>query len=93
MVDEDRARRHAGERAVRAQHHAAQVVVVADAGEHDLGACDGFTRRGGMAAAKFRCPGLRLGGRAVIDGDVVAGARQMAGHGQAHDAQAEECDF
>lgn len=36
---------YTGEGAVRAQHHAAQVVVVADTAEHDLRACRGFARR------------------------------------------------
>ena len=60
VVDEDRAGLHAGEGAVRAQHHAAQVVVVADTAEHDLRACRGFARRGGGLAAEFGGPGLRL---------------------------------
>ncbi|MNJ71564.1 hypothetical protein D3C77_681190 [compost metagenome] len=46
-----------------------------------------------MAAAELRDPGLSLGGRTVIYRHVVPGAGQMAGHGQAHDTQAEESDF
>jgi hypothetical protein len=47
---------HAGQRARVAQHHRAQVVVVADAGEHEVGtgaAC------AGVGAARRRIPGPR----------------------------------
>ncbi|MNI66786.1 hypothetical protein D3C73_1223770 [compost metagenome] len=93
VVDEHGARSHARKCTVGPQHNAAQVVVVAHAGEDDLGTCHRFARRAGMAAAELGDPGLSLGGRAVVDRHVVPGAGQMAGHGQAHDTQAEESDF
>jgi hypothetical protein len=49
----------------------------------------GLARRGG-GGRRIRHPGLGLGGGAVVDGDLVAGAGQMAGHGIAHHAQAEK---
>ena len=45
MVDEDRAWLHAGEGAVGPKRHGAQIVVIADAGEHDFGVGRGFARR------------------------------------------------
>jgi osmotically-inducible protein OsmY len=59
VVHEDGARLHAGKGAVGAQHHRAQVVVVADAAEHDVGA--GCASRGvacGASAAVFCAPGF-----------------------------------
>jgi hypothetical protein len=53
VVDEGGALLHAGEGAVVAQHHGAQVVVVADAAEHDVGAGRGFAR-GRCVAARAR---------------------------------------
>ena len=58
VVDEHRARLHAGEGAVVAEHDRAQVVVVADAAEDDVGAGRGLARRGRM-----RSGALGLGSR------------------------------
>ena len=66
--------------------HLAQVVVVADAGEHDFLTDSRLFRGAGEAAAVIRDPFLRLGGRAVVDGDVVTLALEVSGHGVAHDA-------
>jgi hypothetical protein len=61
VVDEDGARRHAGQGTVRAQHDGPQVVVVADAGEHELGS---RAASHGVDAARPPCPapGTGLGG-------------------------------
>ena len=68
VVDEDRAALHAGEGAVVAERDRAQVVVVADAGEHDLGA---LGRRGAAwprSCRRIPRPMPGLGGGAVVDG-------------------------
>ena len=85
---------HAGEGAVVAERDRAQVVVVADAGEDDIGASAAASPAWRRATCR-RTPATqlpRLGGGAVVDGDRVAGARQVAGHRIAHDAEAEEGD-
>ena len=89
---------HAGKSAVGAQGDAAQIVVIADATKHDVSLRRRFTRGAGMVmgpahtggSAKLGHPGLGLGAAAVVDGDAVTGARQVASHGVAHDAQAQK---
>lgn len=81
MVGEDGATAHAGEGAIRAQHDRAQVIVIAHAAEHDVGAGYGLARRGRMAAVELLAPGAGLGLRAVVDRDAVARRGQVAGHG------------
>jgi hypothetical protein len=92
VVDEHSARFHTGKCAVLTEDHAAQVVVVAHAGGHDIGVAHGFGRGGRMTAAIFLRPLLCFGRRAVVDGDRVTGALQMTGHGIPHDAQTEKGD-
>ena len=68
VVDVDRARLHAGERAVLAERHLAQIVVIADAGEDEIGA---LGRLGGVAATRRHAAPthlLGLGAGAVVDG-------------------------
>jgi hypothetical protein len=60
--------------------------------EDDLRARHGLLRRGAEAAAVLLRPGLGLGGGAVVGGDGVPGARQVASHRMAHDAQAQKGD-
>ena len=72
---------------------AAQVVVVADAGEDDLGRRRG--RRGGvaaLAAAVLGHPGLGPARRAVVDRDLVALGGEMARHRIAHHPESDESD-
>ena len=70
VVHQHRTRRHAGAGAVTPQHHAAQVVIVADAGEHDLAhRLQQPPAWRPPHAAVLRQPGLGLGGAAVVDGD------------------------
>ena len=91
VIDEDRALARAGEHAVLAEHHFAQVVVVADAGHDEILAFGRLPRRRRALAAELRDPFVGLGGGAVIDGDVVAAlGLQMAGHRVTHDAQADK---
>ena len=71
VVHEHRALRHARERAVRAGADRAQVVVVADAGQHDLRPFRGRRRRGCRGAAVQGDPLRGALRRAVVDGDLV----------------------
>jgi hypothetical protein len=80
-------------RAVLARRHFAQVVVIADAGEHDLRTGRRFLRRRRSTAAMLFHPGIRLCGGAVIDGDVVPGSGEMSGHRISHHAEPDEGDF
>ena len=61
VIDEDGALPHAGQRAQFAEGDAAQIVVVADAGEHELGFARRLGRRIGQAAAELLHPGFGLG--------------------------------
>ena len=97
VVHQHRARLHAGQRAVSAQHHAAQVVVIANAAKHNVGIGCSQPRRGRLArrcgGSELSAPGRCLGRAAVVNGDLMPGQRQMAGHGVAHHTQAQKGDF
>ena len=100
MVHVERAGLHAGEGAVFTQHHAAQVVVIAHAREHDVGVLGGLTRSEGQAVATggglafdLGQPAFCLGRGAVVHADCMSGLRQMACHRIAHHAQAQEGDL
>ena len=93
MVYEDRTPLHAGERAVPAVSDRAHVLVVADAGKHEVGLARRLARGGGAPAAVFLHPLCGLPGRAVKDRDLVAALfEQVPRHRVAHDAQPDECD-
>ena len=92
MVDEDRPPVEPLEGAALPERDAAQVGVVADAGEDDLGALGGGGRRVGAGVAVLRHPGLGPARGAVVDGDLVPLGRQMPGHRIAHDPEPDECD-
>jgi len=93
VIDEDRAGAHAGECTVRSEHHASEIVVVADAGAHHVAARSRFTRRRHRLAAVLGDPLPGLGGRAVVDFHLVAGTGQMPGHRVAHHPQANESNL
>jgi len=93
VIGEDGAAAHAGKGALRAGRDLADVVVIADAGEDDLGAFGGLRRRRARGAAIFLDPGLRLGRRAVVDGDLMARFGKMPRHRIPHHAQPEECQL
>ncbi|SCM75489.1 hypothetical protein KL86PLE_20157 [uncultured Pleomorphomonas sp.] len=94
VIDEDGARLHAGEGAVRTEHDGAEIVVVADAGEHEIGLRRRLARRRRGASAEGIYPGLRLGAGPIVDRHVVAAARpKMTGHRVAHYAESEEYDL
>jgi hypothetical protein len=95
VIDKDRARRHAGKGALLAEHHRAQVVIVAHAAEHEAGPGNGLAgcgRMPGLAGrvGKLFAPCLGLGRGAVVNGHGMTGARKMTRHGVAHDAQAKK---
>ena len=95
MVDEDGAVAERLERAVWPERHRAEIVVIADAGEDEIGAV--APPRPGwppILPPNLRDPGFGLGAGAVEDRDVVAATRlEMAGHGKAHDAEPDPGDF
>ena len=76
----------------RRRRHLADVVVVADAHHHELGTLDRLGRGGRRAVAVLGNPLERLGGGAVVDGDLVAGRRKVAGHRPAHHTETEKRD-
>jgi hypothetical protein len=91
VIDNHRVLAHAGEHTVVAEHDLAQVVVVADAGHHEILALGGLLWRRRAPAAELRYPFFGLGGGAVVDGDVVAAlGLQMSGHRVTHDPQADK---
>jgi hypothetical protein len=68
----------------------AEVVIIADADENDLGRRRGFCRRLGRGSAMGLDPGSRLGAGAVVDRDRVPGFGEMPRHGGSHDAETDE---
>ena len=100
VVHVERAGLHADKGAVFAHHHAAQVVVVAHAREHDVGVLRRLAwgegqavSTGGGLAFDLGQPAFRLGRGAVVHADCMSGLRQMACHRIAHHAQAQEGDL
>ena len=90
MVDEDRAFRHAGERAVLAIDDCAQIVVGANASEDHLRALGGGGRGLSGAAIVDLGPLRRLGLGTVVDGDLMARFREMPRHREPHHAEPEK---
>ena len=84
VVDQYRFGRHGGQYAGIAQHHRAQVVVVADAGEHQFRVPGRLGGAGGTAPAVALDPLPGAARGAVVDGDLAAAGLQVAGHGKAH---------
>jgi hypothetical protein len=91
VIDENGAGSHAGERPQFAEGDTAQIVVVADAGEDEVGFARRRGRRVGQAPAEFLRPSFGLAARAVVDGDLVARPDEVARHREAHDAETDEC--
>jgi hypothetical protein len=95
VVDQHRAGAQAGKGALRAEHHIGQVIVVAHAGDHRVGALGGFGRAAGHARGQAGVggqPGFAPGIAAVEHGEAVAGLAQVAGDGPAHGAKADAGD-
>ncbi len=93
VIDEHAAGAQGLEHAVRAEHDLREIVVVADAGDDDIGALGRMGRFRGNADRKVGiglAPFLAALGRAVVDGEMVPGARDVLRDRAAHHAQAEE---
>ncbi len=94
VIDKNGAGLHARERAVGTDRDRAQVVIVADAGHHEILAFRRGLRRGGRLAAEFPGPGLRFCRVAIVHRDVMTTfGNEMPRHGESHDAETEKCDF
>src|SRR5690606_8649939 len=92
VVDIQAAGFHAAKGSVRSENDAAKVVIVAHTAEDNICPGCGFAWRGASPAAVFSHPFFGLVRAAVIHGDFVPGAREMSGHGVAHDTQPEKGD-
>jgi hypothetical protein len=76
----------AGEYPVITQRHGAHIVVIANAGEHELGGLRRSPRRIGDTAAVLVDPRIGPGPGPVEDRHGIAGPCEVAGHGVAHHA-------
>ncbi len=90
VVEKDRATAHAGEGAVGSEHDRAQMVVVADAAEHDLLARRRFLGRLGGPALVLLGPRLGLGEGPVVDRHIVALGGEVPRHRKAHHTQTQK---
>ena len=91
VVDQDGAWLHSGKDAVGAGGDLAQVVVVADAGEDEIGVARRLRRRRRRCAAIDLGPAFRFGGGAVIDRHGMAAlVPQVSRHRKTHHAEADE---
>src|SRR6201747_1923070 len=94
MVDENRSGLYARERAIGADRHCAQVVVIADARHDEILPFGGSPRRRRGLSLEFLGPRLSLGRRAVVDRHLMAAFDdEMSCHGKTHDAETEKSDF
>ena len=94
VVDEHRAGLQAMERALLACGDLAEVLIVANAAEHEIRVLRRLPGGWRQLPAIFRNPRPSLAKRAIIDGEIVpALGADMPGHGIAHDAQADKCNF
>jgi len=87
VIDQHAALRHAGQSALLTQYHTAQVIVVANAGHHELRTAGRFGRRRRVPARKLRHPAFGLRRAAVIHADFVSLTLQMPSHRIAHHAK------
>ena len=93
VIDEDPTLGQARKDAIGPKRHRAHVIVIADAHEDRRCAFGGTGGGWRGCAAKGAGPVLRLAGRAVEHRDLMAGLREMARHGIAHDAEPDECNL
>jgi hypothetical protein len=91
VIDQNGALLHAGESALRAQHHLAQIIVIADASHDEVLAFCTLFRCWRSLAAILCDPLVGLGGRAIVDSDVVpAFVLEVPRHRVTHDAKPEK---
>ena len=93
VVNENAARLHRAKRAVATQRDRRQIFIRADAADDGINAVSSLCRGRCDRAAMLGNPVFRLSASAVIDDHLVAGLGQMPGHGAAHNAKSDECDF
>ena len=94
MVGKDGAGFQRMKGAARPECDLAEIVVVADAGKHEIGAVSSLGRREAVRAAIIRDPVICFLLCAVEDSDVVVPAGlEVAGHGIAHHAKPDPSDF
>ncbi|GBF25417.1 hypothetical protein MnTg02_00448 [bacterium MnTg02] len=71
-----------------------QIIVVAHTTKDKVGILGCFGRRLRDCSAEVRHPFLRLGPGPVVDDEIVTAlCHNMPGHGVAHHAQSNPCDF
>lgn len=95
VINEQCATPQGGKRAVGAEHDIGQIIVIANARDHNIGAFGGFCRAGRAAhgdARVCRQPRFGAGRSAVVDCQPVPGVAKVTGHGPAHDAKPQERD-
>ena len=72
VVDEHGPFGHGSERAVQADRHLTQVIVIADAAEHEILVRSRLGWRRRRFAAVLGYPFVGLGAGAIVDGEIVA---------------------
>ena len=93
MIDKNRTLGHAAEGTPVADRHGAQVIVIADAGEHEVSSLGCLFRRRSGLAAVFLGPLLGLGGGAVVHRDLMSAfGLEIPGHRIPHDPQSDPCN-
>src|SRR5690606_39013519 len=95
VIDEHAALAQGRENALRAEYDVSEIVVVADAGDYDIGTFGGIGRALGNPRRKTGIGGLPLvqpRRRTVEDGEGVAGVADVPGDSPAHDTQPQERD-
>jgi hypothetical protein len=93
MVDEGPALAQSGKYALRAEHDIGQIVVIADACQHDIGIFCGIGGASGDSAGQSRVgllPFFHPRVRAVEDGQAMPCLADMPGNRPAHHAKADE---
>ena len=93
VVDEEAARRHARQHALRTVHHGAHIVVIADTEHHQIRIVSSLRRCQGQLATKLGHPTLGLGRGSVIDADLMTRLLQVPRHRIPHDTQTDKCQF
>ena len=90
MVNDDGAGAQALCQAMFAVDDGAHIFVAPHAQQDDLGVPHGFCRCRRASARKLGAPLLGLGRCAVVDPELMPGARQVPGHRVAHHPEADE---
>jgi hypothetical protein len=92
VVNQNGGRGHGVECAIGARADLAQVIVIADAGDHQLGIFGGFCGCMGQRPAMLRDKSLGFGVSAVVNRHLMPGPDKVRGHGRTHGAQSDVGD-